>query len=105
VAGLADGSAEKAAALAALSHLLFYHGDSAEAEEMATAALTIAEPLQKSRTIVEAFGTLAMVRTRHQGRLEEGIALLQRALELALKHELTNQALPPNVATGDGSRC
>jgi predicted ATPase/class 3 adenylate cyclase len=93
VAGLADGSAEKAAALAALSHKLQYHGDSAEAEEMATAALTIAEPLQESRTIIQAFGTLAMVRQRHQGRLEEGIALYQRALVLALKHELTDQAL------------
>ena len=93
VAGLADGSAEKAAALAALSHKLYYHGDSAEAEEMATAALTIAEPLQESRTIIQAFHTLAVVRRRQQGRLEEGIALLQRALELALKHELTDQAL------------
>jgi len=93
VAGLADGSAEKAAALAALSRKLYHHGDSAEAEEMATAALTIAEPLQEAWTIIEAFNTLALVRRRQQGRLEEGIALLQRALELALKHELTDQAL------------
>ncbi|HEX8976809.1 MAG TPA: adenylate/guanylate cyclase domain-containing protein [Solirubrobacteraceae bacterium] len=93
VAGLADDSAEKAAALAALSYKLLYHGDSIEAEEMATAALTIAEPLQDSGTIVEAFGSLSLVRRRYQGRLEEGIALLQRGLELALKHEFTDKAL------------
>ncbi len=93
VAGLGDGSAEKAAALAALSHKLLYHGDAIEAEQMATAALTIAEPLQEAPTIIEAFGTLALLRTRHQGRLEESTALNQRALELALEHELTDQAL------------
>ncbi len=92
-AGLADGSAEKAAALAALSRQLAFHGDSAEAKQVADAALTIAEPLQESWTIIQAFHTLALVRRRQQGRLEEAIALSQRALELALKHELTDQAL------------
>ena len=53
--GILANTSKRAAALAALSHKLFYHGDSAEAEEMATAALTIAEPLQESRTIIEAF--------------------------------------------------
>ena len=93
VAGLADGSAEKAAALAGLAHKLYYHGDSIDADEMATAALTIAEPLQESRTIIQAFHTLSLLRRRKQGRLEEGIALLQRSLDLAVKHEFTDLAL------------
>ena len=93
VAGLADGSADKAAALAELSRNLAFHGDYAEALEAADAALAIAEPLQESRTIILAFGTLALVRRRQQGRLEEGTALQRHALELALKHELTDQAL------------
>ena len=103
VAGLADGTAEKAAALAALSSQLIYHGDSADAEEMATAALTIAEPLQEWRTVIQAFNTLANVRIRHQGRSEEGIALYQRALELALEHELTDQALRSYNSLADAS--
>ena len=92
VAGLADGSAEKAAALAELSKNLAYHGDSAEALEAADAALTIAEPLQESRTVIQAFNTISLVRGK-QGRLEEAIALRRHALELALEHELTDQAL------------
>lgn len=92
VAGLAEGSAEKAAALAALSWNLAFHGDSAEALEAADAALAIAEPLEEPQTVVQAFNTIAFVREQ-QGRLEEAIALYQRAVELALEYELTDQAL------------
>ncbi len=92
VAGLADGSAEKAAALAELSRNLAFHGDAAEALEAADAALTIAEPLEEPRTVIQAFNTIGYVR-RAQGRFEEAIALYQRAVELALEHDVTDQAL------------
>jgi tetratricopeptide (TPR) repeat protein len=92
VAGLADRSAEKAEALAALSWSLAFHGDSAEALEAADAALAIAEPLEESQTVTQAFNTIAFVR-EEQGRFEEAIALYQRAVELALEHDVTDQAL------------
>ena len=93
VAGLAEGSAEKAAALAGLSwNLAMFHGDSAEALEAADAALTIAEPLEESRTVIHAFNTIAFIREK-QGRFEEAVALYRRAVELALEHEVTDQAL------------
>jgi class 3 adenylate cyclase/tetratricopeptide (TPR) repeat protein len=92
VAGLADGSAEKAAALAELSANLVFHGDSAEALAAADAALTIAEPLQESRTVIQALDAISYVRET-QGRLQEAIALRRHALELALEHDLTDQAL------------
>jgi tetratricopeptide (TPR) repeat protein len=92
VAGLADGSAEKAAALAELSRSLVFHGDSVEAEEMATAALTIAEPLEEPRTVIQAFNTIAHVR-ENQGRIQEAIALMERSLSLALEHDITDLTL------------
>ncbi len=92
VPGLADGSAEQAAALAELSSNLVFHGDSAEALEAADAALTIAEPLEESRTVIRAFNTIAFVR-ENQGRFQEAIALRRHALGLALEHELTDHAL------------
>ena len=64
---------EKAAALAALSWHLAFHGDSAEALEAADAALTIAEPLEEPRTVIRAFNTIAFVR-ENQGRPQEAIA-------------------------------
>ncbi len=92
VAGLADGTAEKAAALAELSNNLVFHGDSAEALDAADAALTIAELLDEPRTVIQAFNTIAFVR-ENQGRFHEAIALMERSLSLALEHDLTDRAL------------
>jgi tetratricopeptide (TPR) repeat protein len=92
VAGLADGSAEKAAALAELSWNLAFHGDSTEALQAADAALAIAEPLQEWRVVIAAFNTVGFVREQ-QGRFEEAVALYQRAVDLALEHDVTDQAV------------
>ncbi|MDX6641212.1 MAG: hypothetical protein QOF12_2223, partial [Solirubrobacteraceae bacterium] len=92
VAGLPEGSAEKAAALAALSRNLGFSGDTAGALAAADAALAIAEPLEDLRTIVDAFDCMGIVRDR-QGRVEESIALRTRALELALESGFTDVAL------------
>ena len=92
VAGLSDRTAEKAEALAALSSSLYFHGDFAEADELATAALRIAEPLEAWSTVCRAFNTISFVR-ESEGRFQEAVALYRQALELALEHELVSQAL------------
>ncbi len=92
VAGLPDGSVERAAALAALSTHLGYLGAAEEAADAAGAALTVAEPLQEWPVIVRAFRTTAHMRLR-QGRNEETAALLDRALRIALEHDLSREAV------------
>ncbi len=92
VAGLAEGSADKAAALAALSTSLAFRGVTEEASEAADAALMIAEPLEEWRTICEAFLTISYVR-QQQGRREEATAVRERCLSLALEHDVPDQAL------------
>jgi tetratricopeptide (TPR) repeat protein len=92
VAGLADGSEDKAAALAELSTNLAFSGATEEASEAADAALMIAEPLEEWRTICEAFLTISYVRQK-QGRLQEAIAVRERCLSLALEHDVPETAL------------
>ncbi len=92
VTGLTAGTAQKARALGTLALDLAFHGDSAEAEEIATAALMIAEPLQEWEAVLSAFGAISLIRDR-QGRLQEELALRERSLALALEHDLTPQAL------------
>ena len=53
---------------------------------------SIAEPLQDWSTVVRAFNTMAQVRVRN-GRIEESMAFRERALKLALAHDLTEHAL------------
>jgi class 3 adenylate cyclase/tetratricopeptide (TPR) repeat protein len=92
VAGLPEGGADKAAALAALARNLAFRGDAAEALEAADAALAIAEPLQEWRTVLAGFNTIGVVRAR-QGRIEESVAFFQRSLALSLEHDVTEEAL------------
>ena len=92
VEALGGAGAEKAAALANLARSLAFTQEAAEALDAADAALTIAEPLQEWRTIVDAFNTLAVIRQR-QGRIEESMALKEKALSLALEHDLADAAL------------
>ncbi len=100
-----EASAEQAAALAALSHhLAFQNTDFAEALGAADAALTIAEPLQDWGTVVRAFNTIAGVRER-SGRLEESMALRERALKLALDHDLTQEARCAPTTISPTVRC
>ncbi len=64
VAGLADGTAEKAAALAALASNIAFLGEFDEALTMTEAALAIAEPLEEWLTIIRALNTLALIRKK-----------------------------------------
>jgi class 3 adenylate cyclase/predicted ATPase len=100
--GLADGTAEKAAALASLSVNLTFHGDFADAEKTASAALMIAEPLQDWPTVLQAFTALSIIRGK-QGRQQERVALQRQGLELALANDLTNEALRAYNNLGDAS--
>jgi class 3 adenylate cyclase/predicted ATPase len=101
VAGLADGSAEQAAALSALSQNLAFLGNFEDAIATADAALTIAEPLQEWETVVRAFNTLGNVRQR-LGRTEESMAFRERSLKLALAHDLPQEALRAYNNLADG---
>jgi class 3 adenylate cyclase/predicted ATPase len=92
LAGLPEGSAERAAALAELSFNQSFRGAFAEAEEAANAALAIAEPLEEWQTIITAFSTLSLVRS-HQARNQESLALQERALAIALDHDITTEAI------------
>jgi tetratricopeptide (TPR) repeat protein len=92
VAGLSEGSAEQAAAMAALSQNLTFTGQFEEAIQTADAALEIAEPLQEWETVVRAFNTLGNVRQR-MGRTEESMAFRERSLKLALQYDLPGEAL------------
>ena len=101
VDGLPEGSAEQAEALAALSHSLAFRNEFEEALQAADAALTIAEPLQEWGTVVRAFNTIGNVRQRN-GRTEESLAMRERALKLALAHDLTQEALRAYNNLADG---
>jgi class 3 adenylate cyclase/tetratricopeptide (TPR) repeat protein len=98
---LPDGGAEQAAALAALSNHLAFQNDFKEALIYADAALGIAEPLQEWETVVRAFNTIAAVR-RRSGRVEEAVALRERALKIALEHDFTEEALRTYNNLADG---
>jgi tetratricopeptide (TPR) repeat protein len=92
VAGLVDRDPERAAAMSQLARLYSATADVGRAMEVSEAALILAEPLQDWETIADALSTRAMTlmaRQRHQ----EGRALLDRALELGLRHDLTTVAL------------
>jgi class 3 adenylate cyclase/tetratricopeptide (TPR) repeat protein len=92
VTGLADRDPERAAAMSQLARLYSATADMGRAMEVSEAALVLAEPLQDWETIADALSTRAMTlmaRQRHQ----EGRALLDRALELGLRHDLTTVAL------------
>jgi class 3 adenylate cyclase/tetratricopeptide (TPR) repeat protein len=92
VTGLAEGTAERARALASFALNLAFHGDLVEALESADAALTIAEPLQEWEAVLSAFRAISFIRL-NQGRLQESAALVRQGFEIALEHDLTVQAL------------
>ncbi len=92
LAGLPEGSPDRAAALATLANLLSFRGEHEEALDAADAALTIAEPLQQWAAVVAAFQTLGMIRVK-QGRLEESRAMRERSLAIALEHDLSSYAM------------
>jgi predicted ATPase/class 3 adenylate cyclase len=89
---LPEDSAERARALAALARSLAFRDAKDEALEAADAALAIAEPIQAWETVISTFSTLATLRGR-AGRVEESRALIERALKLALAHDLPQEAL------------
>jgi class 3 adenylate cyclase/tetratricopeptide (TPR) repeat protein len=92
VAGLPDGSPEKASALGAMAASLSFRGQREEALRVVDEALAIAEPLEEWLTIVRGLQTVAQIRSR-AGRIQEGRALQERALALALERDLGEVAL------------
>jgi len=92
VAGLPEGSPEKAAALGAMAKTLAFGGEHQEALRLVDEALAIAEPQEQWRTIVGGLMTMALIRGR-QGRSQEASALIERALALALERDLGRDAL------------
>jgi class 3 adenylate cyclase/tetratricopeptide (TPR) repeat protein len=101
VAGLAEGSADQAEALASLSHFLVFKNEFDEALAAADAALAIAEPLQDWATVVRAFNTISHLRFR-TGRTEEAMAFRERALKIALTYDLGEHALRTYNNLADG---
>ncbi len=101
IEGLPDGSREQAEALSWLSLHLMFSGDTEQALDATERTLAIAEPLEDWPTVVRAFNSLANVRQRF-GRMEEADALRERALKLALDHDLTDDALRSYNNLADG---
>ena len=101
VVALPQRTAEQAGALAELSRFLAFRNEFSEAVQTADEALSIAEPLQDWSTVVRAFNTMAQVRVRN-GRIEESMAFRERALKLALAHDLTEHALRTYNNLADG---
>ena len=92
LAGLPAGGPDRAAALSKLANLLTFMGKQDEALEAADAALTVGEPLEQWATIVAALQTVGRIRGK-QGRQEETRALRERALAIALEHDLSSDAM------------
>ena len=92
VANLPEASKERAAALALVGRMHALAGEHERALEASEAAMVLAEPLHDWNTIASglvARGTvLSIVR-----RLEEGRALIAHGLAVALRHDLTEEAL------------
>ena len=90
---LPENSVERADALAqlAINLAIGLHEDEA-GFAAADACLMIAEPAERWPTITTAFHALARARDR-QGRLQEALALRERALQIALDHDLASEAL------------
>jgi class 3 adenylate cyclase/tetratricopeptide (TPR) repeat protein len=88
-----DQPDEDLATLAAtLGRLHFFKGDMDIARSRLETALDIAEPLALPEVISEALNTKAVLGLYH-GRVEENIALLRHALEIAVDHDLSSAAL------------
>jgi class 3 adenylate cyclase/predicted ATPase len=92
LAGLPAGGPDQAAAQSTLANLLTFGGKHEEALEAADAALSVGEPLEQWPTVVSALQTVGMIRGK-QGRLEESRAFRERALAIALEHELSSDAM------------
>jgi class 3 adenylate cyclase/tetratricopeptide (TPR) repeat protein len=91
-AELPAGSPEQGTALAELAIMYGFSDEFEQGLAAADASLEIAEPAQEWATISTAFNAIALVRER-QGRVEESRALRERALQIALDHDLTAEAL------------
>jgi class 3 adenylate cyclase/tetratricopeptide (TPR) repeat protein len=89
---LPEQSPERAEVMAQLAFDLIFRGEGAEGLAMADAALAIAEPLQHWQAMITAFDALAGARQR-AGRIEESTAIRERALRLALEHDLPGHAV------------
>jgi class 3 adenylate cyclase/tetratricopeptide (TPR) repeat protein len=89
--GLPRG-AQRALVAAQLARLHLFRTELEKAIDTTDEALAMAEPAQAWSTVADALITRGTVRA-WQGRLEEGNALLERGLELALRHDLPHMAI------------
>ena len=92
---------EDLAALAAqLGRFFFFAGEHGLAFERVEAALDLAEALLLPEVLSQALNTKATMLAARE-RLEEGLALLRYALEVALKHDKPSAALRAYYNLGD----
>jgi predicted ATPase/class 3 adenylate cyclase len=81
-----EPDADFAVLAAELARLQFFRGEREQAVETIEAALDVAEALRLPEVISQALNTKAMILMSR--RPEEGRALLERALDIALEHDL-----------------
>jgi class 3 adenylate cyclase/tetratricopeptide (TPR) repeat protein len=89
--GLPHG-AERAVVASQLAKLHLFRTELQEAIDTTEEALAMAEPAQAWSTVADALITRGTVRA-WQGRFEEGNALMERGLELSLRHDLPHMAI------------
>src|SRR4029077_16499673 len=82
-----------------LAKLHMFRTELQEAIATTDEALEMAEPAQAWRTVADALMTRGTVRA-WQGRFEEGNSLLERGLELALRHDLPHMAIRAHSTLG-----
>jgi class 3 adenylate cyclase/tetratricopeptide (TPR) repeat protein len=97
---LPHDSAARAVAAGRLACYQSRAGETTAALDAAEACLAIAEQVRDWETIVMAFDAVTVVR-RNQGRLEEARALAERALQIALQHDLARRAINAHAMLAD----
>jgi class 3 adenylate cyclase/tetratricopeptide (TPR) repeat protein len=83
-----------------LGRFYFFKGDTALAEERNEVGLGIAESLWLPEVLSQALQTKALVRYSRE-RYEEGLALMKRALEIALENDLPWATIRGYINTAD----
>jgi class 3 adenylate cyclase/predicted ATPase len=88
-----EPDADLAALAAQVGRFMVFAGETDRALERVERALEIAETLSLPETIAQALNTKGVLLFAARGRRIEGLALIRRALEIALEHEKPSAAL------------
>ena len=88
-----EPDADLAALAAQIGRFMLFAGQSDLALERVERALEIAETLSLPETIAQALNTKGLLLFAAKGRKIEGLALVRKALEIALEHEKPSAAL------------